>query len=134
MPRQRSQRSSSHLWEPSSLGQSACKRHCRLALRSGPAPTWSTPDLARVIDSIRAIDNHAHPVLPPSVDPHDRNFDALPVDNMAPETDTVAWRPDNPQLAASVVRALGRHRHASNQRLAWRSNPTAGRALPHPGP
>ncbi len=57
------------------------------------------PDLARTIASIRAVDNHAHPVLPPTLDPHDRNFDALPVDNMAPETDTVAWRPDNPQLA-----------------------------------
>ena len=57
------------------------------------------PDLAHAIASIRAVDNHAHPVLPPSIDPHDRNFDALPVDNMAPETDTIAWRPDNPQLA-----------------------------------
>ncbi len=56
------------------------------------------PGLAKAIASIRAIDNHAHPVLPPSVDPHDRNFDALPVDNMVPATDTVAWRPDNPQL------------------------------------
>lgn len=29
----------------------------------------------------------------------DRGFDALPVDSMEPQTDPVAWRPDNPQLA-----------------------------------
>ncbi|WP_263385139.1 amidohydrolase family protein [Granulicella arctica] len=51
--------------------------------------------LFKVIATIPAIDNHAHPVLS---DPADRDFDALPVDNMEPETDTIAWRPDNPQL------------------------------------
>src|ERR1700761_135734 len=56
------------------------------------------PGIAAVIGSIRAIDNHAHPVLPPPNDGLDRGFDALPVDNMEPETDPVAWRPDNPQL------------------------------------
>ncbi len=56
------------------------------------------PQIAAVIASIKAIDNHAHPVLPPPNDGTDRNFDALPVDNMEPETDPVAWRPDNPQL------------------------------------
>lgn len=54
--------------------------------------------IAATIASIRAIDNHAHPVLPPPNDRSDRNFDALPVDNMEPDTDPVAWRPDNPQL------------------------------------
>ena len=56
------------------------------------------PALAAHIASIPAIDDHAHPVLPPPNDTTDREFDALPVDNMEPETDTVAWRPDNPQL------------------------------------
>ena len=78
-----------------------------LALFARPARTQSLaapasavdPGLAQVLASIRAVDNHAHPVLPPSIDPHDRNFDALPVDNMAPETSSVALRPDNPQLA-----------------------------------
>jgi uncharacterized protein len=54
--------------------------------------------IAATIASIRAIDNHAHPVLPPPNDGTDRGFDALPVDNMEPETDPVAWRADNPQL------------------------------------
>ena len=56
------------------------------------------PALWQAITSTPAIDNHAHPVLPPPNDTTDRNFDALPVDNMEPETDVVAWRPDNPQL------------------------------------
>jgi hypothetical protein len=56
------------------------------------------PGLAREIDSIRAIDNHAHPMLSPPADATDREFDALPVDNMAPQTDPVALRSDWPPL------------------------------------
>ncbi len=59
------------------------------------------PEIAEIIATTPAIDNHAHPVLPPPNDITDRNFDALPVDNMEPETDPVAWRADNPQLAAA---------------------------------
>ena len=59
------------------------------------------PELRRLIDSSPAFDNHAHPVLAPSADASDRNFDALPVENMAPQTDPVAWRADNPQLTAA---------------------------------
>jgi predicted TIM-barrel fold metal-dependent hydrolase len=57
------------------------------------------PALAAHIAAVKATDNHAHPVLPPPADHTDREFDALPVDNMEPETDIVAWRPENPQLA-----------------------------------
>jgi len=63
------------------------------------------PEIAAAIAATRAIDNHAHPVLPPPNDRSDRNFDALPVDNMEPQTDPVAWRRDNPQLG-SAWRAL----------------------------
>jgi hypothetical protein len=56
------------------------------------------PEIAAHIYSVKAFDNHAHPVLPPPADATDRDFDALPVDNMEPETDIVAWRADNPQL------------------------------------
>src|ERR1700735_2447267 len=52
------------------------------------------PAIARVIATTPAIDNHAHPMLSPPDDAADRNFDALPVDNMAPQTDPVAWRAD----------------------------------------
>jgi len=54
------------------------------------------PAIARVIYETSAIDNHAHPMLSPPDDAADRNFDALPVDNMAPQTDPVAWRADWP--------------------------------------
>jgi uncharacterized protein len=57
------------------------------------------PELAREIDSIPAIDNHAHPMLSPPADATDREFDALPVDSMEPQTDPVALRPDWPPLA-----------------------------------
>jgi len=56
------------------------------------------PALAREIDSILAIDNHAHPMLSPPADATDREFDALPVDSMAPQTDPIALRPDWPPL------------------------------------
>lgn len=59
------------------------------------------PELASQIYSTKAIDNHAHPILPPPDDKTDRDFDALPVDNMEPATDAVAWRADNPQLPAA---------------------------------
>ncbi|HEX5474697.1 MAG TPA: amidohydrolase family protein [Vicinamibacterales bacterium] len=57
------------------------------------------PAIAHELDSIAAIDNHAHPVLSPPADATDREFDALPVDNMAPQTDAVALRADWPPLA-----------------------------------
>lgn len=76
---------------------------CTLALSVGfgqntPLEGSIDAQLARSIASIKAIDNHAHPVLPPPNDGTDRGFDALPVDNMEPQTDPVGWRPDNPQL------------------------------------
>ncbi len=58
-------------------------------------------DLYAHIARVKAVDNHAHPVLPPPADATDRDFDALPVDNMEASTDTVAWRADNPQLPAA---------------------------------
>jgi predicted TIM-barrel fold metal-dependent hydrolase len=57
------------------------------------------PQIARAIDAVPAIDNHAHPVLPPPGLAGDRGFDALPVDSMEPQTDPAAWRPDNLELA-----------------------------------
>jgi hypothetical protein len=56
------------------------------------------PAIAQVIASTAAIDNHAHPMLSPPDDATDRNFDALPVDNMAPQTDPLGWRVDFPAL------------------------------------
>jgi hypothetical protein len=56
------------------------------------------PTLAAKIATIPAIDNHAHPLLSPPAYATDRNFDALPVDNMKPDTDPAGMRPDLPAL------------------------------------
>jgi len=45
------------------------------------------------IERIRAIDNHAHPVSLSVAGKADREFDALPVDNMEPSSDPVNMRP-----------------------------------------
>lgn len=56
------------------------------------------PALRQLLLTTPAIDNHAHPVLSPPAMATDREFDALPVDNMEPQTDPAAWRPDFPPL------------------------------------
>src|ERR1700680_3913381 len=52
------------------------------------------PAIAAEIQQIRAIDNHAHPVRPVASGPPDREFDALPVDNMEPASDPLSLRPN----------------------------------------
>jgi predicted TIM-barrel fold metal-dependent hydrolase len=77
---------------------------CALAAVS-PAQSTSVvtgsaaPSTQDLIHTIPAFDNHAHPMLSPPDDANDRNFDALPVDSMAPQTDPAAYRPYSPQLA-----------------------------------
>jgi len=51
------------------------------------------------IEQIPAIDNHAHQVCPPATAPGDRDFDALPVDNLEPESAPALMQPSNPNLA-----------------------------------
>src|SRR5215472_17511838 len=63
-------------------------------------PPAGDPGLAAEIQRIRAIDNHAHPVrFTTASEPADRFFDALPVDNMEPQSDPVNLRPDPPAMA-----------------------------------
>jgi|SRR5271165_644937 len=95
-------------WATSWKAAAAVVLLCGVAMGQGKAgPSASKlqrdidPELRKAIDAVQAFDNHAHPVLPPPADLADRGFDALPVDNMAPQTDPVAWRPDNPQLNAA---------------------------------
>jgi uncharacterized protein len=59
------------------------------------------PEIGRQIAAIRAIDNHAHPVLAPPLDASDNEFDALPVSSLEPQTDPVALRADFPLLRAA---------------------------------
>jgi hypothetical protein len=66
-----------------------------------PAQTGNLPidpALAAQIAAIPAIDNHAHPLLAPPAYATDCNFDALPVDTMAPYTDPAGMRPTLPAL------------------------------------
>jgi predicted TIM-barrel fold metal-dependent hydrolase len=66
-----------------------------------PAPIPAAdPDLTAEIQRIRAIDDHAHPVrVTQPGEPADRLFDALPVDNMEPQSDPVNLRPNAPSIA-----------------------------------
>ena len=75
----------------------ACARH-HPGHAAGPR---IDPGIAQTIAGIWAVDNHAHPVLAPPLDTTDREFDALPVSSMAPESDPVALRPDYPLLGAA---------------------------------
>jgi uncharacterized protein len=51
------------------------------------------PALAEEIGRIRAVDHHAHPVRVVAAGEQDREFDALPVDNMEPSSDPLYLRP-----------------------------------------
>jgi len=59
---------------------------------------YRPPDIAAEIARIRAIDNHAHPVRVVGPGEQDREFDALPVDNMEPASDPVYLRPGAPGI------------------------------------
>src|ERR1035438_3979824 len=64
----------------------------------GPLPA-ADPDLSAEIGRIRAIDHHAHPVRVVSAgEQPDRDFDALPVDHMEPQSDPLNWRPEAPGI------------------------------------
>lgn len=62
------------------------------------------PRLAAEIAKIKAIDNHAHPVIN---DGKDREFDALPVDNLEASSDPLRFRPDSPDTAKAWRELFG---------------------------
>ncbi len=80
-------------------------------------------ELAAEIGAIRAIDNHAHPVLPTAAnEPPDRDFDALPVDNMEPQSDPVRLRPNAPEVLEAVNALSGKQqamREKGERYPAW---------------
>src|SRR5213594_2815786 len=52
------------------------------------------PRIAGEIAKIKAVDNHAHPVRPTAQgEKPDDEYDALPVDNLEPQSDPVRQRP-----------------------------------------
>ena len=57
------------------------------------------PVIASEIAKIKAIDNHAHPVRPTATaEKPDIEFDALPVDNLEPQSDPIRQRPKAPEV------------------------------------
>jgi len=57
------------------------------------------PEIAAQTASIQAIDNHAHPVRPAGPgEPPDRDFDALPVDNLEAQSDPIRLRAGSPEM------------------------------------
>ena len=80
-------------------------------------------NLTAEIDGIRAIDNHAHPVrITASGEKPDRDFDALPVDNMEPQSDTVNLRPGAPAMLDAAKALSGKQQamgEKGEQYPAW---------------
>src|SRR5579864_2007533 len=92
-------------------GRWRCGLAVALALLAGcnrPQPP-ADADLVAEIDTIRAIDNHAHPVrMTARGEKPDRDFDALPVDNMEPQSDPVNLRPGAPAIAEAAKALSGK--------------------------
>ncbi|HLK46835.1 MAG TPA: amidohydrolase family protein [Bryobacteraceae bacterium] len=59
------------------------------------------------VNRIRAIDNHAHPARTVRNGPPDRDFDALPVDNLEPASDPLRLRPGAPLFAEAAHSLFG---------------------------
>ena len=84
------------------------------------------PALWAEIQQIRAIDNHAHPVRVVRNGPPDREFDALPVQNLEPSSAPLNVRPNSPavleaekQLYGSAERKASVMREKGESYPAW---------------
>src|SRR5579871_6286648 len=85
----------------------------------GPAPTINgvDPTLASEIAGIRAIDNHAHPVRPTAPgEAADIEYDALPVDNLDPQSDPVRQREKSPEPTEARRKLFGNSNKAAVQK------------------
>lgn len=72
------------------------------------------PQLAREIGRIKAIDNHAHPVRPTAAgEKPDDEFDALPVDNLEPQSDPIRQRPKSPEVVDARAQLFGNDKAAA---------------------
>ena len=67
-----------------------------LAACGRPERDGADPSILAEVNRIRAIDNHAHAVRVVPNGPPDREFDALPVDNLEPASDPLNLRPTTP--------------------------------------
>src|SRR5438105_12772062 len=62
------------------------------------------PQIAQQIAAIKAIDHHAHPAAGAG----DKDYDALPVEMLEPQTDPVRLRPGKPVPAMTPLQVLDR--------------------------
>jgi predicted TIM-barrel fold metal-dependent hydrolase len=77
------------------------------------------PQLAKEIAAIKAIDNHAHPVRPTAPgDALDREFDALPVDNLEAQSDPYRQRKSSP-----IVHEAGKALYNNDRAAAMKAHP-----------
>jgi len=103
------------------------------------APLWNgcgrsqPPDIAADIARIRAIDNHAHPVRVVAPGERDREFDALPVDNMEPASDPVYMRPGAPGILEAWRALFGYSYGDSRPERARELAPLKRRAMEREG-
>ncbi len=82
---------------PGFLAATAALMGCRVADNSGV-----DRQLALEIARIRAVDNHAHPVRPTAAgEAPDMEFDALPVDNLEPQSDPYRQRGTSPVVVTA---------------------------------
>jgi hypothetical protein len=80
----------------------------RDAASNGAAGYGVDPQIAEEIGRIKAIDNHAHPVRPTAAgEQPDNEFDALPVDNLEPQSDPIRQRPASPDTVAAGRELFG---------------------------
>lgn len=94
---------------------------------SREALTAADPELEREIEQIKAIDNHAHPVrLTGAGEEPDRDFDALPVDNMEPMSDPVNLRAGAPAIADAARELYG----SADRQLKQRAMKERGATYP----
>ena len=84
------------------LASCGCADHHR---RVGPGDNIDA-GIAHEIDSIWAVDNHAHPVLSPPADATDREFDALPVDSLEPNPSRLRFVLISPPCAMPGKRSM----------------------------
>jgi hypothetical protein len=81
--------------------------------RAGDTPGID-PELARTIAGIKAIDNHAHPVRPTAAgEKADDEFDALPVDNLEPQSNPLRQRDKAPIATDAHAQLYGTDKAAA---------------------
>ena len=88
------------------------------ACTTAPPPAIDA-DLAREIAAIKAIDNHAHPVRPTAEgEAPDREFDALPVDDLVAQSD-----PERQRATSQTVTRAGQELFGGDRKAVRAAHP-----------